>query len=143
MGCKVEKRGSVHDWEIYVTAGSSPLVDLRGVNERSMWSLCQNLSRPSGPLVINQTANDSRKESQHCPLQVTTPISTSIHPSFSNAVTHQPSSNPPDPAPLDQTAAGALGCSHHQGHRGERGPPCPLGCPTPTWGFLNNQHGFH
>lgn len=22
---------------------------------RSMWSLCQNLSRPSGPLVINQT----------------------------------------------------------------------------------------
>jgi hypothetical protein len=46
---------------------------------------------PIGPIGHkpnnNQTANDSRKESQHCPLQVTTPISTSVHPSFSNAVT--------------------------------------------------------
>ena len=50
-------RGSVHDWEIYVTARASPLVDLQGVKKdgRSMWSLCQNLSRPSGPLVINET----------------------------------------------------------------------------------------
>ena len=50
-------RGSVHDWEIYVTARTSPLVDLQGVKKgwEELWSLCQNLSRPSGPLVINQT----------------------------------------------------------------------------------------
>ena len=115
-------------------------------DERSMWSLCQNLSRPSGPVVINQTITKLQMTaaknlsiaitSDHSDCYICSPI-------IFQCRHHKPSSNPPDPAPLNQTAAGALGCSHHQGHRGVRGPPCPWGCPTPTWGFLNNQHGFH